>query len=74
MEAGGEGGGANVTDLIFAKTEDAYRGLFPIKPNNARMQALVGVFLRTRFQHPTKLFLEKFYFLLESVPECDWIV
>lgn len=74
VERWSQGGGVNVTDLIFAKTEDAYRDLFPIKPNHARMQARVGMFLRTHFQHPTERFLEKSYFLLESVPGCDWIL
>lgn len=38
-------GWVNVTDLIFAKTEDTYRDLVPIKPNNERRHVLVGVFL-----------------------------
>lgn len=39
----------NVTDLLFAQTEDASRDLFPIKPNNERMHVLVGVFLEIAF-------------------------
>ena len=39
----------NVTDLLFARTEDASRDLFPIKPNNERMHVLVGVFLEIAF-------------------------
>lgn len=38
-------GWVNVTDLIFATTEDTYHDLFPIKPNNERRHVLVGVFL-----------------------------
>lgn len=43
-------GWVNVTDLLFAQTEDASRDLFPIKPNNERMHVLVvGVFLEIAF-------------------------
>ena len=42
-------GWVNVTDLLFAQTEDASRDLFPIKPNNERMHVLVGVFLKIAF-------------------------
>lgn len=45
-------GWVNVTDLIFAKTEDTYHDLFPIKPNNERRHVLVGVFLELTFNIP----------------------
>lgn len=55
----------NVTDLIFAKTEDAYRDLFPIKPNNARMRVLVGVFVEIIFNIPPGYFLRNLIFSLK---------
>lgn len=61
----------NITGLIFAKTEDAYHDLFPIKPNNERMHVLVGVYLETKFNNLPNCFLRNLIFCLKNVFECD---
>lgn len=50
------------------RQEDAYQGLFPIKPNNERMRVLVGVFLEITFNILPNHFLTNLIFLFESVP------
>lgn len=61
-------GWVNVTNLIFAKTEDAYHDLFPIKPNNERMHVVVGVFLEIPFNIPPNYFLRNLIFCLKVCP------